>query len=724
MHSISRWAGIISALSVFAASATAQQTTPPDTAQRDTLRRNIPPDTAQPDTVRRNAAPFDTAQRDTVQRDTLRRNSLPPETARRSVQLHAVTITAAPADRAEASTATHVSQAEIQQTPASNPWDLLRQTAGVEVHLQGQGPGFASDASVRGFSSDHSTDLALWIDGVPINEPVNGHAEGYNDWSVIFPGAVRDVDVIKGPTSALFGNFALAGVVNVRTVERTTTTRADVTGGNFGRGEASVVTGFDHGASGGGVFGLRATHENGFRPNGKNDLTQGHARLVRDLSPSATIDAGVELYGARWDSPGYLSEDEFEQKQYGIVSNPTDGGYKQRAQERLSLRVTHGADLLWRTTGYATQGRWQLFLTIPPAGGKFEGTGSQTEEEDRRYGFGLTSALSYASPVADITLGGEGRLDNASYENWFTTARQRDSSAALLKGRQLSGGLFVQSALDVSPLLRLDLGARYDAVRTTSLPVAGQNLEAVHGVFSPKFGALVHLTSALGLYGNVSKGFRSTNGVLEDPSLEPIVAWAYESGLKLDNSAVSASVDVFRMNVSNEQTFNPLTSGSFSGGSSRRQGIELDVRAPVSSLATLSTQWTLNDARYTNQILVSEDPAEPPMDVSGLRVYNTARYIGAAALDLMTDDGVTPGKWNVRLGGNWVGPYSPFDEPGVVLGSYGLMHLSGRVRLSRAAVLDGGLRNLFDRAYPEVVAGHIVAPGEPRSVYLSLRYQL
>ncbi|MGH9420883.1 MAG: hypothetical protein ACRD3J_12985, partial [Thermoanaerobaculia bacterium] len=72
---------------------------------------------------------------DTTQRDTVRRDSVPPETTRRSVQLHAVTITAAPADRAEASNATHVSQAEIQRTPASNPWDLLRQTAGVEVHL-------------------------------------------------------------------------------------------------------------------------------------------------------------------------------------------------------------------------------------------------------------------------------------------------------------------------------------------------------------------------------------------------------------------------------------------------------------------------------------------------------------------------------------------------------------------------------------------------------------
>ena len=35
--------------------------------------------------------------------------------------------------------------------------------------------------------------------------------------------------------------------------------------------------------------------------------------------------------------------------------------------------------------------------------------------------------------------------------------------------------------------------------------------------------------------------------------------------------------------------------------------------------------------------------------------------------------------------------------------------------------IDGGVRNVFDRAYPELVAGDVVSPGEPRTVYLRLR---
>src|SRR5262249_18383496 len=132
-----------------------------------------------------------------------------------AARLKPVTIVAAPAERSEPIAATSIDAATIRLTPAATPYELLRQAAGLAVHRQGQGPGSGSDAWLRGFSSDHATDIALWVDGVPINEPVNGHAEGYNDFSVLFPGGIRDIDVIHGPTSALFGNFALAGTVNV-----------------------------------------------------------------------------------------------------------------------------------------------------------------------------------------------------------------------------------------------------------------------------------------------------------------------------------------------------------------------------------------------------------------------------------------------------------------------------------------------------------------------------
>lgn len=632
--------------------------------------------------------------------------------AKHRATLPEITVTASPAKPEDPNGTIRVTPEIIKRTPALNPYDLLRQTAGLQVNDQSQGPGFASDATVRGFSSDHSTDIALWIDGVPNNEPVNGHAEGYNDWYLILPNTIQSIDVIKGPTSALYGNFGLAGALNLRTRERMQGTEFSLQVGSYERGDLSVLSGLDRPHTGL-VLALRGLHDGGWRPNSKYDLGQFSGRLVQDVSSSATLDASVLLHTTSWHSPGYITADQFAAGTFDTVSNPTDQGYKHYGRERLSLRVVTGASTIWRSTVYATQGRWQLFLTTPPEGGAGEGSGSQTEEEDKRYGFGATTALTWTTDRAEVTFGAEGRWDHSDYQNWFTTARVRDSSQTLVGASQLSGALLVQSAFQVASPLRLTIGARFDQLSTRSTPEGEAELSDSKGLFSPKLGVLVQLAPAVGLYGNISRGFRSPDGVIEDPTLALITAWAYEGGAKFRFKAGAASVALFRMDVSNEQTFDPITLTSTSGGRSRRQGIEAEANLALAPVARLNLSATINDAKY--QQLITEDGDT----LSGARVFNTARFVGAAALDV----GPTTGRWFARAATNIVGDYTPFDEPGVELPPYALFHLGGGVQLGRTG-LELGIRNLFDHKYPELRAGGFVVPGQPISVYGTVRYHL
>jgi len=626
---------------------------------------------------------------------------------RRPVMLQAITITATAPLRDEPSGAVHLSPAAILRAPAANAYDLLRQGAGLEVHDQGQGPGFASDASLRGFSSDHSTDLALWVDGVPVNEPVNGHAEGYADWNLLLPQAISGVDVLKGPTSVLFGNFAMAGVVNVRTLERLGGTQLTLRGGSAGRAEGTLLTGLDN-AETGAVLGVRALREDGWRPHAGYELGQVHGRVVRRLGGAATLDAGVELYGTNWDSPGFLPDSLFARRRYDVVADATDGGSKRRAQERVSLRVITGSTL-WRSTVYATQGRWHLFLTIPPEPGSGEGTGSQTEEEDRRYGFGATSALTWVLPRAEVTAGAETRWDHADFESWLTTARRRDSSRTLVAARQASAAVFAQATVDVGQHLRASLGARSEWSGTRAVPAGGAATGATRGVFAPKLGLLYHIPGVGAVYGNVSRGYRRTDGVIADPTLPFITEWAYEAGVKVDRGAVSGSVALFRMDVRNEQTLDPVTLRTTSGGASRRQGIEVDATVRPSASLLLDADWTFNDARYLRLVTATDS-------LNGARVFNTARYVGTMHAE------VAPPlrRWHAGVSVNVVGPYSPFDEPGVALPAFALLHVSGGVRVGQRGLVEIGVRNVFNRAYPELRAGGYVSPGQPRSVFVTL----
>ena len=629
---------------------------------------------------------------------------------RQPIRLAPITVTATPTRREDPVSVVRVSPRTIQQTPATDAYDLMRQTAGIEVHQQGQGPGFAANASVRGFSSDHSTDIALWVDGVPNNEPVNGHSEGYNDWNLLFPQAIRDVDVVKGPVSALYGNFALSGVVNVRTLERMQGTSLWFDPGSYGRAEAGFLHGFDHDSTAM-VFGLRGVREDGWRPNSGYAIGQGHFRLIRKVGAATTMDAGVELYGTRWDSPGYLTDSQYTARAWSAVTNPTDGGFKRRAQERVSFRVLTNSMALWRTTLYATQGRWQFYGTVPEAGGSGEGSGSQTEEEDLRYGFGFTSALTWGLPRGDLTIGTEGRLDHSNFENWFTTGRVRDSAQALVSGRQFSGGLFAEATTDPTMHLRLTFGGRIDGLNTQSTPKGSFPTSAGHAIVSPKLGALYHLPGAIDLYANVGRGFRSTDGVISDPTLPFITTWAYETGLRFDTHGVSGSVALFQMDVSNEQTFDPVTLSSTSGGSSRRRGVELEMQVRASPAVNLTTDWTVNDAKYRHLVGEGGDTLD------GARVFNTAKYVGTAAVDL-SPPGAT---WRLRASTDVVGPYTPFDMPGVERPAYALAHLSGGKRFG-GMQLELGIRNLFNTAYREIEAGGFVAPGQTRSVFGMVRW--
>jgi outer membrane receptor protein involved in Fe transport len=668
------------------------------------------------------------------QQDTTHHRPPPDTTGQGAARLKAVTITTTPVERAEPVTVTKVDQAQLSLSPATSPYELLQQTAGLEMHDQGQGPGFASDMSIRGFSSDHSTDIALWIDGVPINEPVNGHAEGYNDFNLIFPQVVTGIDVIHGPTSALYGNFAFGGAVNVRTLDKYDGYSVQMTGGSFGNGGGSAIVGFDNPGTGG-VLAIQGTREDGWRTHSANQYGHLHARIEHDLNQSTKIDAGIEAYLTSYDSPGFLDTSLYNIHHYNFVSNFGDEGFKRRVQERVSLQKFLRNDLQWRTTVYSTQETWEFWLSTPPGlGGLTEGTGAETREYDGRVGFGGTTALTYAIPGVDITLGAETRYDWSHYQNWAedSVGFHVDQTALILAepARQTSGGIYFQGGFDVTKYARVDIGARVDqlssSVRQPETNPANGDLEQdslfdtqhSKGVFSPKAGLLVRPftdlgASGLGFFVNASRGFRQTDGVISDPTLPFIFVWDYETGIRLDAGPVSADASLFRMDVTNEQSFDPVLNRTIGGGESRRNGLDLSATARILRGLTATTDFTILHAFYTHYI----DP-DDGINYTFYPIFNTSKYVGQVALDLNIPNQI----WEGRVGTTFNGPYTPWEEQGVLRPGYALFNIEGGVRVYHDTHVLVGIRNLLDTRYRELESGGQVTPGQSQTIYATVRY--
>ena len=64
---------------------------------------------------------------------------------------------------------------------------------GVEIAVPGlmvtqhSGEGKANQYQLRGFQLDHGTDLAITLDGMPLNMPTHGHGQGYADTNFLIP---------------------------------------------------------------------------------------------------------------------------------------------------------------------------------------------------------------------------------------------------------------------------------------------------------------------------------------------------------------------------------------------------------------------------------------------------------------------------------------------------------------------------------------------------------
>ncbi len=128
-----------------------------------------------------------------------------------------VTVTASRSalSTAEGATDTRVvTHTELQQAPGFALDDSLRQVPGFELYRRTSSwvanPG-TQGISLRGLGSTAASRTLVLSDEVPFNDPFGG----YVHWDEIPRLAVRDVEVMRGGASDLYGSSAIGGVINV-----------------------------------------------------------------------------------------------------------------------------------------------------------------------------------------------------------------------------------------------------------------------------------------------------------------------------------------------------------------------------------------------------------------------------------------------------------------------------------------------------------------------------
>ena len=109
--------------------------------------------------------------------------------------------------------------------PIARTGEALEAAPGLIV-TQHSGEGKANQYFLRGYNLDHGTDLAIRVDGMPVNMRTHAHGQGYADLNFLIPELLGAMRVRKGPYFADDGDFATAGALRLDLVDRAGALRA------------------------------------------------------------------------------------------------------------------------------------------------------------------------------------------------------------------------------------------------------------------------------------------------------------------------------------------------------------------------------------------------------------------------------------------------------------------------------------------------------------------
>ena len=126
-----------------------------------------------------------------------------------------------------------ISGADLNARPVTRPGEILEAAPGLAVVMHADG-GKANQYYLRGYNLDHGTDLATFVDDMPINLPTHAHGQGYTDLNWLMPETINSLDIRKGPYFADVGDFANAGTLSINLRDSVEQNIEQATIGSFG----------------------------------------------------------------------------------------------------------------------------------------------------------------------------------------------------------------------------------------------------------------------------------------------------------------------------------------------------------------------------------------------------------------------------------------------------------------------------------------------------------
>jgi len=525
-----------------------------------------------------------------------------------------------------------ISRLDLSIDPVNSSQEVLRKVPGLIIG-QHAGGGKAEQLFLRGFDIDHGTDVAISVDGMPVNMVSHAHGQGYSDLHFLIAETVNKIDFGKGSYYANKGDFNTAGYVDFSTKDYIKDSQVSLSIGQFN----SLRTL--------GMFDLLgdSKNENAYMAieylenDGPFESPQNFNRLnlfgkYTVISPQNNkLSLTLSHFKSRWDASGQIPQREVDNgniSRFGAIDD-TEGGNTQRTNLNIEYSKYINDDTRLKTNMFYTHSAFELysnftfFLEDPV-------NGDQIKQIENRDIFGFNSRLIHdtylgKTPVV-LSAGVSLRNDVANDTELSKTLNRSTTLEQVQLGdiNQTNASMFVNAEFEfgkliVAPALRLE---HFKFMYNDKLQTNYTSLDETKTALLPKLNFFYNAKDNLQLYLKSGIGFHSNDTrVVVTNASENVLPKAY--GVDLGNiwkPTPKLVVNSALWYLFLEQEFVYVGDAGIvePSGRTRRYGADFGLRYQLNNWLFLNTDATLTKARSIDEAS-GEDyiPLAPDFTLTG-----------------------------------------------------------------------------------------------------------
>ena len=649
-----------------------------------------------------------------------------------------------------------VTSEQIEQSPAVVADDVLRQvptfslfrrTSSIASHPTAQG------VSLRGIGPSGVSRTLVMLDQVPFNDPFGGWVY----WTRVPLMDTERIEIVDGPTSSLYGNYAMGGVINI--VTHRATPRTVVFKPQYGNRNTPKMD----------LFASDVWGKLGVTLNATTFDTDGYTPVAEEERGRIDIPANVE-YQSVSGKLDYNPTDRVnlffrggmfsEERSNGKIDEVNDstskfgsGGVGLRFADGSSVdaRIFFDRQKLHSTffaVPAATPPRSVIFLTLDQ---NVPTTAVGTMLQWNR-------AIAAGTRTHILSAGYDFRwIDGDSNEQTFAMPTGLTPILNRISGgTQKIGGLFLQDIIEVTGKLQLTGSIRFDSWRNynahnfettiaTGQPTPNHRelADKSDHAFSPRGAVLYRATDRVSVWGSVSNGFRAPtlNELYRQFRVGAILTLANEelgperlTGVEAGVSVAATDRVTVRGTLFNNRVKDPVANVSINAAGTVRQrrnlgstnigGFQTDVSYRVNGHWGVSGAYLFDIAKVheaetdvAGENLTGKYLAEVPKHRASFQVnYTNPRFV------------------NVSIENQFVGHQFDDDRneaeilprvPGkteVGLPAYSVTNVTVARTVNRNVDVFVGVQNLFGTTY--YVGTNPTTIGTPRLVNAGIRLKV